>query len=146
MRGLSRLGQWSQKEQGSEWVLVPTLGALDSDSGSGAAGGKRKEVVNTTQEDRNHAQKHRQIEVLELCRAAPRVCLPVLLQKQVVCPGYWVDLPSGKAGFCGIGMQLGAEAKPPHTVLRGAKEVQGLLLQEKGVQRSIEGCPASSSV
>lgn len=32
-------------------------------------------------------------------------------------------------------MQLGAEAKLPHTVSHGAKEVQGLLLQEKGGQR-----------
>lgn len=28
-------------------------------------------------------------------------------------------------------MQLGAEAIPPHTVPHGAKEVQGLLLQEE---------------
>lgn len=59
-------------------------GPLDSDPRGGAARGKRKEVVNTGGPDCNHAQKHRQIEVLELLRVASRVCLQVILQKQAI--------------------------------------------------------------
>lgn len=83
-------------------------------------------------------------DVLELLGEAPSVCRSFGSNR--LCGQANGYSPSGRAGLCGSGMQLGAEAKPPHTVSHGAKEVQGPLLQKRGGQRPGESCPASSIV